>query len=136
LEFWRKPIGVGAIGVFVTVVLVLMVVIVLLQAGDAKTVSSNAALIGALAGLGGVFTTQTVTSALEDQRIREERKIEAQRTQGTRTIEERRTQESRELEAQLAHEAALQKYFEQVGTLLIEKPLHQASPDDNLSTVV
>jgi hypothetical protein len=30
----------------------------------------------------------------------------------------------------------LQNYFEAVGELLIEKPLHRASPADNLSTVV
>jgi len=66
-----------------------------------------------------------VNSALEDRR-----------TQEARNIEERRTQETRELEAQRAHEAALQNYFEQVGTLLIEQPLRRASPGDNLSTVV
>jgi uncharacterized protein YjbI with pentapeptide repeats len=44
--------------------------------------------------------------------------------------------QAQELEAQRAHEAALQNYFEQVGNLLIEQPLRQASPGDNLSTVV
>jgi hypothetical protein len=58
------------------------------------------------------------------------------RTQESRNIEERRTRESRELEPQRAHEAALQNYVEQVGTLLIEQPLHRASIGDNLSTVV
>ena len=107
MEFWRKPIVVGVIGVLVTIVLALTVVIVLLRTGDAKAVSSNAALIGALAGLGGVFTTQMVTSALEDQRRREARVIEEQRTQEARRIEEQRTQE-----------AALETYFEQMGELL------------------
>src|SRR5215217_4248892 len=51
-------------------------------------------------------------------------------------LDDRRNQESRDLEAQRAHEAALQNYFEQVGTLLIDQPLHRASPGDNLSTVV
>ena len=87
MEFWRKPITVGIIGVLVTIVLVVTVVIVLLLTGNAKTVSNNAALIGALAGLGGVFTTQMVTSALEDQRRREARNTEANRTQEARDIE-------------------------------------------------
>ena len=82
----RKPITVGVIGVLVTVVLVLLVVIVLLRTGDAKAVSNNAALIAALAGLGGVFTTQMVTSALEGQRRRETRDIEANRTRETRYL--------------------------------------------------
>jgi uncharacterized protein YjbI with pentapeptide repeats len=51
-------------------------------------------------------------------------------------LDDRRTQEARELEAQRAGEAALQNYFEQVGELLIEKSLREASPGDNLSTVV
>jgi len=77
-------------------------------------VTDNAPLIAAVIALGGVFTTQLVSIALDD----------------------RRTQESRELEAQRAHEAALQNYVEQVGTLLIEQPLRRADPGDNLSTVV
>jgi len=43
---------------------------------------------------------------------------------------------TRDLEAQRAHEAALQKYFEQVGKLLIEQPLLSATPEDNLSIIV
>jgi len=97
----------------------------LLQTGGAKAVSDNAALIGALVALGGVFTAQMVSIALEDQRTRE-----------ARALEDRRTQEARDLEAQRAGEAALQNYFEQVGELLIEKPLREASTGDNLSTVV
>jgi hypothetical protein len=87
---------------------------VLLQTGDPNAVSDNAALIGALVALGGVFTAQMVSIALDD----------------------RRNQEARDLEAQRAHEAALQNYFEDVGELLIEQPLRRASPGDNLSTVV
>jgi uncharacterized protein YjbI with pentapeptide repeats len=64
--------------------------------------------------LGGVGTAQMVSIALEDQR----------------------TQEARDLEGQRAREAALQNYFEQVGTLLIEQPLRRAGPGDNLSTGV
>src|SRR5215218_4595141 len=111
---FRNPIVLTAIGVFATLVLAIVVVMVLLRTGGAKAVADNAALIGALIALGGVFTAQLVSIALDD----------------------RRTQESRELEAQRAHEAALQNYVEEVGTLLIEQPLHRASPGDNLSTVV
>src|SRR5215217_7636629 len=73
-----------------------------------------AALIGALVALGGVFTAQMVSIALDD----------------------RRSHEARDLEAQRAGEAALQNYFEAVGELLVEKPLLRARPGDNLSTVV
>jgi uncharacterized protein YjbI with pentapeptide repeats len=121
----RNPAVLTAIGVIATLVLALLVLLTLLRTGGAKAVSDNAALIGALVALGGVFTAQMVSIALDDRR-----------TQEARTIEERRTQETRDLEAQRAHEAALQNYFEQVGTLLIEQPLRRASPGDNLSTVV
>lgn len=109
----RSPKVLTAIGVGLTLVLALTVVMVLLLSGGSKALSDNAALIGALVALGGVFTTQMVNSALED----------------------RRTQETRELEAQRVHEAALRNYLEDVGELLIEKPLRDASPSDNLSTV-
>ena len=116
--FWRRPIVVGAIGVLVTILLVLIVVLVLLRTGDAEAVSDNAALIGALAGLGGVFTTQMVTSALEDQRRREARRIEAERVEETRRIEEGRVQAD-----------ALQQYFGQIGEL-VEKDLRNSPEDD------
>jgi uncharacterized protein YjbI with pentapeptide repeats len=48
----------------------------------------------------------------------------------------RNLKQQRELEDQRAHETALQNYLEQVGTLLIERPLRGANPGDNLSTVV
>jgi len=83
-----------AIGVTATLVLFLVVVLVLARTGGAEAVSRNAAMIGALVALGGVLTAQMVSIALDD----------------------RRTQEARDLEAQRAHEAALQNYFEQVGT--------------------
>ena len=110
----RSPAVLAAIGVVATLVLTLVVVMVLLQAGDANAVSDNAALIAALVALGGVFTAQMVSIALED----------------------RRSHEARHLEAQRAGEAALQNYFEAVGQLLIEQPLRRARPGDNLSTVV
>jgi hypothetical protein len=57
-------------------------------------------------------------------------------TRETHALEDRRTKEARDLEAQRVREAALQNYFQQVGELLIEKPLRRAGPGDNLSTVV
>jgi hypothetical protein len=60
-----------AIGVLATLVLALVVVIFLLLVGGGKAVSDNAALIGALFALGGVFTTQLVNITLEDQRAQD-----------------------------------------------------------------
>lgn len=108
----RMPAVLMVIGGVATLVLTLAVVMLLVRTGGAKAVSDNAAVIGALVALGGVFTAQMVSIALED----------------------RRTQEARELEVQRAHEVALRNYVEQVGKLLIEQPLHGANPGDNLST--
>jgi hypothetical protein len=105
---------VAIIGVIATLVLAVAVVMVLLRTGGSKALSDNAGLIGALVALGGVFTAQMVGISLDD----------------------RRAQQARVLEAQRAHEAALQNYLNDVGELLIEKPLREASPSDNLSTVV
>jgi uncharacterized protein YjbI with pentapeptide repeats len=60
-----------AIGVIATLVIALAVVIVLLLAGGGEAVSDNAALIGALFALGGVFTTQLVNITLEAQRAQD-----------------------------------------------------------------
>jgi hypothetical protein len=114
LNLRHPAVWTAIIGVVVTLALALMVVITLQRTGDGKAVSDNAAVIGALLALGGVFTAQMVSIALE----------------------ERRVQEARQLETQRAREVALQNYFEDVGGLLIEKPLLRASPSDNLSTVV
>src|SRR5918994_16250 len=110
----RSPAVVAAIGVVATLVLALVVVMVLLQAGDANAVSDNAALIAAVVALGSVFTTQMVSISLD----------------------ERRALEARDIEAQRSHETALQNYIKAVGELLIEKPLREAGQDDTLSTVV
>jgi uncharacterized protein YjbI with pentapeptide repeats len=61
----------AAIGLGSTLVLALVVVTVLLLTGDGKAVTDNAALIGALVALGGVFTTQLVNIALEAQRAQD-----------------------------------------------------------------
>jgi hypothetical protein len=111
---WRSPGGLAAIGVAATFVLAVAVVMALVLSGGAEALSRNAPLIAALVALGGVFTAQMVSIALEDRRAQEARNLETQRTRA----------------------AALQTYFEQVGKLLIEQPLRQARPGDNLSTVV
>ena len=103
------------IGVGATLVTALAVVIALLLSGGAKALSDNAALIGALVALGGVFTTQMFNSALEDRRVQEGRELEAQRVQ-----------KGRELEAQRVQAAVMQNYLDQVGKLLIEAPLRGA----------
>jgi type III secretory pathway component EscR len=114
---WRKvnvrsPAVLTAIGVIATLILAVAVVMVLLRTGGAKGVSDNAGLIGALVALGGVFTAQMVSIALEDGRTQEARKIEEQRTKEARALEDQRTKEARALEDQRANEAALQNYFE------------------------
>jgi hypothetical protein len=98
----------------------------LLQTGDAKAVSENAAVIGALLALGGVFTTQLVNSALEDRRAREARDIEATRAQETRRIETMRAEVS-----------ALRTYFEHMGRLLADPdhPLHRTMLGDDARTL-
>jgi hypothetical protein len=73
LNVVRSPIVLTVIGIGATLVLTAAVVVVLLWfGGGARAVSDNAALIGALIALGGVFTTQMVNSALDQaQRERE-----------------------------------------------------------------
>jgi uncharacterized protein YjbI with pentapeptide repeats len=125
LKLRNHPVLWAAVGVVVTIVLAAGVVLALQRTGDANAVSDNAPLIAAVIALGGVFTAQMVSIALEQQRTRE-----------TNELEDRRTQEARDLEAQRAGETALQNYLGEVGTLLIEQPLRRAKPGDNLSTVV
>jgi hypothetical protein len=122
-EKGRSPTVFLIVGVAATLIVTSAVVLALVAGGHA--LSDNAALIGAVVALGGVFTAQLVGIALEDVRTREARELEAQRAR-----------EAAELETRRAREVALQRYFEDVGELLIEKPLRQANPGDNLSTVV
>jgi uncharacterized protein YjbI with pentapeptide repeats len=67
----RSPIVLTAIGVITTLVLAVAVVMALLLTGGSKALSDNAALIGAVVALGGVFTTQLVNGALDDRRNQE-----------------------------------------------------------------
>jgi uncharacterized protein YjbI with pentapeptide repeats len=99
----RSPTVLAAIGVAATLLLSLAVVLVLVRTGGAKAVSDNAALIGALVALGGVFTAQMVSIALEDRRTR------AQRERELEVVSER------------AQNEALQQYLDQVSNLLAER---------------
>src|SRR5215207_5933304 len=95
----RSPAGLTVIGIGATLALAAAVVVVLLLfGGGAKAVSENAALIGALVALGGIFTTQLVNSALEAQRAEREAWGENQRAQ----------------------DDALQAYLDYVSKLLID----------------
>jgi uncharacterized protein YjbI with pentapeptide repeats len=126
---WRRPAVWAAIGLVGTIVLTVAVAMVLLGTGDAKAVSDNAPLIGALVALGGVFTAQVVSIALEDQRTRETRALEEDRTDENRRIEKQRTQDARDIEAQRVQDAALKQYFEQMGQL-VEKGLRDCDEKD------
>jgi uncharacterized protein YjbI with pentapeptide repeats len=64
----RSPIAVAMFGVVATVFVALLVVFTLFRAGGTQAISDNVAIIGAVAALGGVFTTQMVNTALENQR--------------------------------------------------------------------
>jgi uncharacterized protein YjbI with pentapeptide repeats len=68
-------------GATATLVLTLTIVLTLQASGGAEAVSRNAIPIGGLLISGAVFTSQMVNSALEDQRAREARELEAQRAQ-------------------------------------------------------
>jgi uncharacterized protein YjbI with pentapeptide repeats len=91
------------------------------QAGTQEAASSwpsvllTNGVVGALVGLAGVLIAQVLTQRRHSQML----------------------EQTAELEAQRAHEAALQKYFEQVGKMLAdpERPLRRSTLGDNLSTV-
>jgi len=116
--------------------------------GGAKAISDNAALIGALVALGGVFTTQLVNGALEAQRAEQARNSEqAQRDQVHETLRAQREREL-EVESQRARDDAeqtyldqmadlLQTYFDQMADLLLDeaRPLRQSSEGDVVRTL-
>src|SRR5215211_2018344 len=68
-------------------------------------------VVGAVVGLIGVLIGQVLTQRRHSQTL-----------EHTAELETQRANKAAELEAQRAREAALQKYFEQVGNLLIEHP--------------
>src|SRR5215213_3477259 len=122
----RNPLVLTAIGVASTLVLAVAVVIALLLTDDAKAVSDNAALIGALVALGGVFTAQMVSIALDDRRAQEARNTERGQRQRELVLAEQRAQDE-----------ALQEFLDHMSQLLTDeaRPLHRAQLGDSLSTV-
>jgi uncharacterized protein YjbI with pentapeptide repeats len=84
----------------------------LLLSGGYQALSDNAALIGAVVALGGVFTTQMVSIALDDRRSQQARDSE-------------QAQRARELEVaeQRAQDDALQQYLDQISQLVPAKDL-------------
>jgi uncharacterized protein YjbI with pentapeptide repeats len=123
---WRSPAVLTAIGVAATLLLTLGVAITLLLTSGPKALEDNAALIGALVGLGGVFTTQLVNSALEDRRA-----------QGARETEQGQRERELEVALQRSQDDALQAFLDQISQLLTDKerPLRRGRPGDNLSAV-
>jgi hypothetical protein len=134
---WRSPTVLTIIGVAATVVVALMVVITLLLTGGGKAVSDNAALIGALVALGGVFTTQMVNSALEDRRAQQARETEEAQRQRDRETEQSQRQRELEVGSQRAQDDALQAYLDQMSLLLLNKarPLRHSQEGDEVRTL-
>jgi uncharacterized protein YjbI with pentapeptide repeats len=91
----------------------------------------GAGVVGAVVGFIGLILAQL----RHTQTLRQTRELEDKRAREIRELEDKRARETRELEAQRAHEAALQRYFEHVGNLLVEQPLRDATLGDTLSTV-
>jgi uncharacterized protein YjbI with pentapeptide repeats len=82
-------------------------------APSAPSTILSAGLVAGIVGLFGVLVAQYFTGRRHNEALEHASKLEAQRAQ----------------------EAALQKYFEQVGELLVDKQLRRATPSDHLSTV-
>src|SRR5688572_25804346 len=81
-------------------------------------------VVGAIVGFAGVIVAQYLAGKRHTEALLQARELEGERAQETAV-----------LEVQRAQEAALQRYFEVVGNLLIEQQLHQAAPGDISSTV-
>src|SRR5215218_4156153 len=135
---FRSPRVLTVIGVCATLVVTTAVVVVLLRfGGGAKAVSDNAALLGGLIALGGVFTTQLVNISLEDRRAEQARK--AERTQRRRDRKAEQAQRERELAVaqQRSQDEALQAYLDQMGELLLneDRSLYRSTDGDPLQTL-
>jgi uncharacterized protein YjbI with pentapeptide repeats len=116
----------------VAAVTMLIAVVVLLQSLSVPSIDvtslGGTLLTGGIAGAVVSFIVLIVGQYLTGRR-------HSQALEHASALETQRAIKAAELEAQRAHDAALQKYFEQVGRLLIEQPLRRAAPGDNLSTV-
>jgi hypothetical protein len=113
LKLRNNPVLWAAIGLVVTIGLAVGVVLALQRTGDPKAVSDNAPLIAAVIALGGVFTAQMVSIALDDRRTQEARNIEGQRAQGD----------------------ASQAYLDQMSKLLLDKDLRSSHGDREVRTL-
>jgi uncharacterized protein YjbI with pentapeptide repeats len=84
------------------------------------------AVVGAVVGLAGVLITQVLTHRRHSQTIEQ-----------TAAAHEETLRHTAELEAQRAHEAALQKYFEQMREALADpkRPLRRSTMGDALSSI-
>jgi uncharacterized protein YjbI with pentapeptide repeats len=134
----RSPADSTVVGVGATLVITAAVVVVLLLfGGGAKAVSDNAALIGALVALGGVFTTQLVNGALEAQRAEQARETQQEQRERDRELAE--AQRYRELEVgnQRAQDDAAQAYLDQMARLLLDptRPLRRSAEGDEVRTL-
>jgi hypothetical protein len=104
----------------------MVVTALLLAGGGATAVSDNAPLIAAVIALGGVFTAQMVSIALDERRAQEARHIEEEQWKHEIDINDRRAQDD-----------ALQAYLDQMGKLLLDKdkPLRQSKEGDEVRTL-
>src|SRR5829696_10090312 len=118
----RRPAVLTVVGVGATLGVTAVVVVVLLRfGGGAKAISDNAALIGALVALGGVFTTQLVNSALEAQRAEQARNTEQAQRERDRNTEQAQRERELEVGGQRAQDDAAQAYLDQMTNLLLDK---------------
>jgi len=122
----RSPAVLMAIGVVATLVLALLVVIALTLTGGVTAVSDNAPLIAAVIALGGVFTAQMVSIALDARREKDARDAQRDQWEHETEVNDRR-----------AKADALQAYLDQMGQLLLDKdkPLRQSKEGDEVRTL-
>jgi uncharacterized protein YjbI with pentapeptide repeats len=73
-----------------------------------------------------------ITFAFTWQQNARQQHIEDQRTQQAQEIEDRRAQAERDLQEQRAQQATLQAYLDQMGTLLLDRGLRNASEDSDV----
>ena len=88
--------------------------------------SDNAPLIAAVIALGGVFTAQMVSIALDERRGQEARDAEQEQWKHELDVNDRRAQDD-----------ALEAYLDQMGQLLLDKdkPLRQSKEGDEVRTL-
>jgi uncharacterized protein YjbI with pentapeptide repeats len=96
-------------------------------------ISEVVGAVGTLVGVGGLYLSyrsQRQQQELELQRASQQRELEQYRASLQQEFEHRRSNQQRELEEQQAEDAALQAYFDQIGSLLTEHNLATTKRDD------